>query len=405
MEWVTKSVGNTCSLATGGTPSRAKPEYFEGGGIKWLVSGDIHQKEIFDCNGRITELGLQNSNARYLPKNSVMIALNGQGKTRGTVSILRTEATCNQSLVSICPNNTDELLPEFLYINLHGRYEEIRRMTGDDGNDRRGLNMPLIRSIQIPLPPTPEQQRIVAILDQTFADIEKARANAEKNLKNARELFDSYLNQVFSQRGEGWVEKPLGDVICKTHTKDPRKNPELKFLYVDVSSVSNTTLEITEATELLGKDAPSRARRVISEGNVIFATVRPTLKRIAIVPNRLDGEICSTGYFVFKTSDELNNRYLYYFLQSYCFMGEMEKLQSGASYPAVNDSQVKQTIIKYPSIIEQQSIVASLDKLSMEVQQLEKGYQEKLTSLGELKKSLLQKAFSGELTKTEGHAA
>ncbi len=263
-----------------------------------------------------------------------------------------------------------------------------------------------LRKIKINFPSSIlEQQRIVAILDQAFADIEKARANAEKNLKNARELFDSYLNQVFSQRGEGWVEKPLGDVICKTHTKDPRKNPELKFLYVDVSSVSNTTLEITEATELLGKDAPSRARRVISEGNVIFATVRPTLKRIAIVPNRLDGEICSTGYFVFETSDELNNRYLYYFLQSYCFMGEMEKLQSGASYPAVNDSQVKQTIIKYPSITEQQSIVVSMDKLSKQVQQLEKGCQEKLDSLEELKKSLLQKAFSGELTKTEGHAA
>ena len=150
MGWQIKSLGETCTLATGGTPSRAKPEYFENGTIKWLVSGDIHQKEIYNCNGKISELGLQNSNARYLPENSVMIALNGQGKTRGSVSLLRTKATCNQSLVSICPNNTSELIPEFLYVNLHGRYEEIRKMTGDDGNDRRGLNMPLIRSIKIP---------------------------------------------------------------------------------------------------------------------------------------------------------------------------------------------------------------------------------------------------------------
>ena len=309
----------------------------------------------------------------------------------------------NDSGLTISPLSVELIRQDFLDWYVLGLNETIYAL--GRGTAQRNLDMDAFRKIVVSVPAIPEQQRIVAILDQAFADIEKARANAEKNLKNARELFDSYLNQVFSQRGEGWVEKPLGDVICKTHTKDPRKNPELKFLYVDVSSVSNTTLEITEATELLGKDAPSRARRVISEGNVIFATVRPTLKRIAIVPNRLDGEICSTGYFVFETSDELNNRYLYYFLQSYCFMGEMEKLQSGASYPAVNDSQVKQTIIKYPSITEQQSIVVSMDKLSKQVQQLEKGYQEKLDSLEELKKSLLQKAFSGELTKTQGHAA
>lgn len=136
--WETKRIGDVCSLMTGGTPSRNVSEYF-GGEIKWLVSGDIHQGEIHDCDGRITEAGLKNSNAKYLPINSVMIALNGQGKTRGTVALLRTKATCNQSLVSIFPKDTEKLLPEYVYINLHGRYEEIRRLTGDSGNDRRGL--------------------------------------------------------------------------------------------------------------------------------------------------------------------------------------------------------------------------------------------------------------------------
>jgi len=392
-------LGDLCKTAAGGTPLKSKKEFYEDGAIPWLVSGEVNNRNITSTKRFITQLGLDSSSAKVFPANTVVIAM--YGATAGEVGILKFPTSTNQAVCGIYPN--EKVLPEYLYYFFLSHKRAL--VAQAVGNAQPNISQQKIKDTYIELPPIPEQQRIVAILDQAFADIEKARANAERNLKNARELFDSYLNQVFSQRGEGWVEKPLGDVICKTHTKDPRKNPELKFLYVDVSSVSNTTLEITEATELLGKDAPSRARRVISEGNVIFATVRPTLKRIAIVPNRLDGEICSTGYFVFKTSDELNNRYLYYFLQSYCFMGEMEKLQSGASYPAVNDSQVKQTIIKYSSIIEQQSIVASLDKLSKQVQQLERGYQEKLTSLDELKKSLLQKAFSGELTKAEGYAA
>lgn len=133
--WQLKKIGDVCSLMTGGTPSRANLEYF-GGDIKWLVSGDINQVEIVDCEGRITGAGMKSSNAKLLPVNSVMIALNGQGKTRGTVALLRTRATCNQSLVSIYPNDPEKLMPEFLYANLHGRYQEIRQMTGDSGNER-----------------------------------------------------------------------------------------------------------------------------------------------------------------------------------------------------------------------------------------------------------------------------
>lgn len=210
--WYKRKIGELCHLATGGTPSRSKPEYFEGGKIRWLVSGDIHRREITDCEGRITELGLQNSNARPLPVNSVIIALNGQGKTRGTVALLRAEATCNQSLVSINPINHSQLSSEFLYWNLHGRYEEIRRMTGDDGNERRGLNMPLIRNIVIPIPPIEEQRRIVAVLDEAFAAIDTATTNAEKNLANSRELFEAAFRERFDHIGNDWVTYTLPEI-------------------------------------------------------------------------------------------------------------------------------------------------------------------------------------------------
>jgi type I restriction enzyme S subunit len=191
-------IGDVCKLATGGTPSRTRPEYFINGTVKWLVSGDIHQREIYDCAGRITEEAMKKSNTKILPLNSVMIALNGQGKTRGTVALLRTEATCNQSLVSISPNDESELLAEFLFYNLKMRYQELRRMTGDDGDDRRGLNMILIRNIEIPLMSIENQHEIVKKLDSAFMEIELLRSKFKKEKENVMALRQSLLSSAFT---------------------------------------------------------------------------------------------------------------------------------------------------------------------------------------------------------------
>jgi type I restriction enzyme, S subunit len=160
----------------------------------------------------------------------------------------------------------------------------------------------------------------------------------------------------------GWAAKKIGDVIEKSGTIDPRKNSAAQFRYVDVSSVSRKSNQIEEVATVYGADAPSRARRLIKSGDVIFATIRPTLQRIAQVPEELDGQVCSTGYFVFRTKPEVNSRYLYYYLFSAEFMDAMESLQSGASYPAVNDSQVKSQTIPIPPLAEQTRIVAVLDE-------------------------------------------
>ncbi len=191
--WKELKIGDICDLMTGGTPSRKVPEYFDNGEIKWLVSGDIHQKEIFDCDGRITEEGLNNSNAKFLPENSVLIALNGQGKTRGTVAILKTKATCNQSLVSIFPKSEMNLNTKYLYYVLDGMYEKIRRITGDSGNDRRGLNMTLINNIEILLPSIKEQENIVYKLDIATVELDKLNIGLDKILKKYETLKSSIL--------------------------------------------------------------------------------------------------------------------------------------------------------------------------------------------------------------------
>jgi type I restriction enzyme S subunit len=198
-DWITSTIGESCNLMTGGTPSRSKKEYFDNGTINWLVSGDINKKGINDCDGRITDLGFESSNVKFLPLNSVMIALNGQGKTRGTVAMLRIKATCNQSLVSIYPKDDKSLRPELVYANLEGRYNEIRKITGDGGNDRRGLNMPLIRKISFSYPKSiTEQVEIIEHLDALKSQTKKLEAIYVKKIIDLEEMKKSVLQKAFS---------------------------------------------------------------------------------------------------------------------------------------------------------------------------------------------------------------
>ena len=255
-----------------------------------------------------------------------------------------------------------------------------------------------VKSQIINFPPLKEQQRIVVILDEAFEQIAIARANTEKNLQNARALFESHLHNVFTQRGEGWEVKALSDVLQKTETVDPSKKPNIEFIYLDVSSVNKDTKEIEDVTVLLGKNAPSRARKQIRTNDVIFATVRPTHSRVALIPPEYNEQVCSTGYFVLRAKEFINNKLVLYFLLTPSFNKQMEKLQKGASYPAVTDNEVKGVMINFPkSLDDQKAIVAKFDSLREETKHLESLYQHKLTALDELKKSLLHKAFAGEL--------
>ena len=161
---------------------------------------------------------------------------------------------------------------------------------------------------------------------------------------------------------KGWQTKTLGEVLEKTETVNPLQSPNAEFDYIDVSSVSNTTFEIEETQRLKGKDAPSRARKLVQTNDIIFATIRPTLQRIAVVPEHLDKQVCSTGYFVLRPKQGIDHRFVFYSLFTENFIGQMESLQKGASYPAVTDGDVRAQEIPVPPLAEQQRIVGLLDE-------------------------------------------
>lgn len=191
----------------------------------------------------------------------------------------------------------------------------------------------------------------------------------------------------------GWRSVALGDVCLKTQTVDPTKVPNKKFSYVDVSSVSNKTFRIEQVGEIEGRDAPSRARKQIETGDIIFATVRPTLMRVAQVPEELHKQVCSTGYVVLRPGEEIDRNFLYYSLFRQEFLSAMQRLQAGASYPAVTDRQVLEQIIPLPPLDEQKRIVAKLDQAFTALDRARANAEANLAASTKLPDAWLQRLF------------
>ena len=159
-----------------------------------------------------------------------------------------------------------------------------------------------------------------------------------------------------------WQKLSLGDLLQSTENINPVQSPEREFDYIDVSSVSNETFQIENTQRIKGANAPSRARKLVRTNDILFATIRPTLQRIAVVPDSLDGQVCSTGYFVLRPKATVDCRFLFHYLFTKAFTDRMEELQRGASYPAVTDGDVRAQTICVPPREEQKRIVRVLDE-------------------------------------------
>lgn len=176
-KWKSVKIGESSIVIAGGTPSTQVAEYWNGG-IRWMSSGELNLKKVYDVTGRITEAGLKNSSTKLVPKKCILIGLAGQGKTRGTVAMNMVEVCTNQSIAAIFPS--ESFYPEFLYYNLDSRYDELRMLSSGDGS-RGGLNLKIIKNLSVLLPPTiEEQQAISTILNDIDSEISKLTIKLEK---------------------------------------------------------------------------------------------------------------------------------------------------------------------------------------------------------------------------------
>ena len=274
----------------------------------------------------------------------------------------------------------------------------------DEGNGATvdTLTIKKLQSLKVKLPPLPEQKRIVAILDEAFAGIDTAIANTEKNLANARELFESYLQQVFSQRGDGWVEKTLGD-ICQFENGDRGKNYPSRSKFVDsgiafinAGHIDDGVVDFSKMNYITEENYDLLSRGKIKLGDILFC-LRGSLGKFALIKDDIQGAIASSLVIV-RPHTDLSIEFLLHYLRSGLCNSMIEKYAGGAAQPNLGAKDLAKFSISMPPKDQQKGVSEKLDALMLEAERLDRIYREKLNSLKELKQSLLQKAFSGELT-------
>ena len=284
-----------------------------------------------------------------------------------------------------------EVSPRFLYLILDGKLKDTVSKQ-KLGNTMPYIKVGMLTDFQLPVPPLPEQQRIVALLDEAFAGLATAKANAEQNLQNARAIFESHLQSVFSQRGEGWVETTLGEIgkvcMCKRIFKEETTaNGDIPFYKIGTfGKEPDAFIPIHIYNEYrTSHPFPKKGAVLVSASGTIGRRVR------------YDGE---PAYFqdsniVWIDNDEAQvlNNYLYHFYGACAWNST-----SGATISRLYNDNLRRISIRFPcSHYEQRSIVSQLDELAEETQRLTRLYERKLAALEELKKSLLHQAFNGEL--------
>lgn len=173
------------------------------------------------------------------------------------------------------------------------------------------------------------------------------------------QLFRSCVTRLPVEYGESMSMLKLHDLTTKVRSK----RPEADFVYIDLSAVDSVTKSVVGARMLKASAAPSRARQLLQPGDVLVSTVRPNLNSVAVVGLEHDGAIGSTGFCVLRADvSKLDNRFLFYWVRSESFVSEMTRLASGASYPAVSDAVIKNSLIPLPELSEQKRIAAILDE-------------------------------------------
>ena len=264
------------------------------------------------------------------------------------------------------------------------------------------LNQGNLREISVPLPPLAEQRRIVGILDEAFEGIATAKANAEKNLQNARAVFESHLNAVFTQRGKGWVKKKLVD-IAESISTGPFGTMLHKSDYISNGIPLVNPMNIVESrivpSSRMMVSIETRERLcsyVLQTGDVVIGR-RGDLGRCALITDTEAGWLCGTGSFFLRLSKAMDGKYFVALFSSKQFRKRLENSAVGTTMSNLNHSILKELLIPVPPIAEQKSIMARADEMLCEVARLESIYQQKLNALEELKKSLLHQAFTGVL--------
>jgi type I restriction enzyme, S subunit len=376
--WQTKTLGAACKVMNGGTPKTGVPKYWDGSHL-WITPAEMGKRfspYVSDTERKITDLGLRDSSARMLPPNSVILSSRAP---IGHLAINTEPMATNQGCKGLIPGS--QLQHKFLYYYLISIVDLLNSL--GTGATFKELSGGKLKEVTIPVPPLPEQRRIVGILDEAFEGIATAKANADKNLENARALFESYLQSVFTQRGVGWVETTVDKISTNLDskrvpiTKNVRTSGE--YPYYGASGIVDYVGDyIFDGDTLL----------VSEDGANLLARSTP-------IAFSVSGKYWVNNHaHILKFENTATQRFVEFYLESI----KLDEYITGAAQPKLNQKALNSIPIPIPKSVEAQAnIVESVESLQEETQRLARLYERKLAALEALKKSLLHQAFTGQL--------
>ncbi|MFA4934875.1 MAG: restriction endonuclease subunit S [Candidatus Methanoperedens sp.] len=384
--WKFVKLSDIANISAGGTPRRNVQEYWNDGVIPWLKISDLKKTYINYAEEKITQKGLDDSSAKIFPKGTIVYSIFA---TLGAVGILEISAATNQAIAGIIPNNS-LIETKYLYHCLQSEKNNILVKKSHATQDN--INLTILRNHEIPLPPLPAQKKIAAVLEKA----EKLR----EWRKEADGLIDRFLESTFlelfgdiEKNEKGWGTNAIKEVVLKNEKVNPGKDfPTLQFIYVDISSVNSIKGKIISSSEILGANAPSRAQQKIKTGDLLVSTVRPNLNAVALVPETLDGQICSTGFCILRADrTKILPEYLFIISRSGYFIDSLVKVAKGASYPAVSNKDITSLKIQVPPI-ELQNKFANIYKQIEQIREYQNQSKQKIDNFFNV---LMQKAFNG----------
>lgn len=366
-------------------------------GLPFIATKDVGFDSEIDYKNGVRIPFNEINQFKIAPSNTPLICAEG-GSAGRKIAFTNQNVCFGNKLFAFVPNkNVESKYVFYYYFTSSFQKHFSTEMAGIIG----GVSMNKFKDIEIPLPPLPEQQRIISILDEAFAAIAKAKANAEQNLKNAKELFESYLQGVFENGN--WEEQELGD-LCMLITKGSSPKwqgikyvDEPGILFVTSENVGEGKMLLNERKYVEEKFNLKDKKSILKKGDVLTNIVGASIGRTAIYDIDDVANINQAVCILRCNPKYILNNYLMNLLNSPFLKKILHDNEVNTARANLSLGFFNKLSIPCPTMAEQQAIVRQLDALRAETQKLEAVYQKKMDDLEELKKSILQKAFAGEL--------
>ena len=401
MKWELKELGEVCDIQNG---FAFKSKDYTESGARVIRIGNVQKGVIGDKSPRFIPLDRLKEFSRFeIHENDILISLTGDVGRVGQFPNHLLPALLNQRVGRFEKIDFASVNVGFLFHVLNSDWFEKEVIKSSEGAAQMNTSTKKIKAILIPIPPLAEQDRIVEVLDEAFAAIDKAKANIERNLTNARELFQSRLNDIFSNPSEDWEVKPLGEVCQIGDGNHSSKYPKAsEFVNDGISFLRATNLregniDLSDVRKISSEKHQDLKKGHLEVGDILFSN-RGELGNMAIVPDNVVPANLNSQLAWIRCKDELSENFLFHCLSRDEVKKQISFLETGTALKQLPIGKLKKLTIYVCSASEQLNVTEELDNLKAHSAELIFKYQTELDNLEELRQSILEQAFEGKLT-------